>query len=261
MNIASAINVYAYLPFFLLIFGRLMGLLYAAPFFGSRNIPNMARIGLAFLSAFIFAPVILPLRAEPPDLFTWVALLVLEILVGLAMGFVSSLLFYAIQVAGQFIDMQLGFGFANVVDPQSGIQVPVLGNYLQIIAMLIFILLNGHHWLIQAVFYSYQVVPIGGATVNAGMPEVISYLFLSFFVMAIRISIPVIGAVMLADVSLGIISRTVPQMNVFMVGMPLKIIVGFFVVALAVPLFGQLIVGGFEGMIADVFKILGALSR
>ncbi len=261
MNAESALNLFAYLPFFLLIFGRLMGLLYAAPFFGSRNIPNMARIGLAFLAAFIFIPVLMPFRAEPPDIFTWVFLFLLEILVGLAMGFVSSLLFYAIQVAGQFIDMQLGFGFANVVDPQSGIQVPVLGNYLQIIAMLIFLLINGHHWLIEAVFYSYQAVPLGGATVNGSMPEVISYLFINFFIMAIRISIPVIGAVMLADVSLGIISRTVPQMNVFMVGMPLKIIVGFFVVALSIPLFGQIIIIGFEGVIEDVFRILGALSR
>ncbi len=261
MNFSSVLDVYAYLPFFLLIFGRMMGLLYAAPFFGSRNIPNMARIGISFLTAFIFVPVLVPFRSTPPDIYTWVFLFVMEIMVGLAMGFVSSLLFYAIQVAGQFIDMQLGFGFANVVDPQSGIQVPVLGNYLQIIAMLIFLLINGHHWLIQAVFYSYKVLPIGGLVIDDSLPEIISYLFIAFFILAIRISLPVIGAIFLADVSLGIISRTVPQMNVFMVGMPLKILVGFFIVALSIGLFGQVILVGFEGMMGDVFKILEALSK
>lgn len=246
-------------PYYFLLLARMLGLFASAPFFGGRSIPALVKIGLSFFLSFLLFPV-LPVPSGNGQLLPWLLMLITETMVGIAIGFVSNLTFYAIQVAGQFIDMQLGIGFANVVDPQSGIQVPIMGNFKQALAMLIFLAINGHHWLLEAVFYSYEVLPLGKIQMQGELPEVFATLFLHFFIIALQISIPAVGAVFITDIILGIVSRTIPQMNVFVVGMPLKIFVGLFVVMLAIPLYIFFLQGIFEQMLKEIFNILSVLS-
>ncbi len=253
-------NIYFYFPFYLLLLARMLGMLAASPFYGSKNINPILKVSLAFFVAFIIFPSVYQYQNINMDVFPWLLFFVSETMVGVAMGFTCNLVFYAVQVAGQFVDLQMGFGFANVLDPQSGIQVPIMGNFNQILAMLVFMMINGHHWLLQGVFYSYEVLPMGGMSLHDSYPDTISWLILNFFIIAFQISMPAMAAIFLADVSLGIISRTVPQMNVFIVGMPLKIIIGFFVLMMAIPLFIYILHGMYGTMMENMFKMLNSIA-
>jgi len=163
--------------------------------------------------------------------------LVMELLVGITIGFVIYILFAAVQLAGQLLDMQMGFGMVNVLDPQSGMQVPLMGNFIYLIALMVYLLMNGHHYLLSALVQSYQTVPVLGMHVNEGFMSLLIGVTLDMFIIAIKISAPVVMALLLTDVSMGFIARTVPQMNVFIVGLPLKIIVGLVVLISVLPVY------------------------
>lgn len=160
-------------------------------------------------------------------------LIMKEALVGILVGFIAYLILSAIQIAGGFIDFQMGFAIANVIDPQTGAQSPLTGQYFYIITLLFLLSVNGHHLLIDGVYYSYQFIPIDQAWIPFGDENMVEYVvksFSSMFMVALQMAIPVVGSLFLVDVALGIVARTVPQLNVFVVGLPLKIGVSFIVI-------------------------------
>ncbi|HEX2947125.1 MAG TPA: flagellar biosynthetic protein FliR, partial [Clostridia bacterium] len=142
------------------------------------------------------------------------------------MGFIAYITYNAIYIAGEIIDMQVGFGIVNVMDPMSNIQVPVTANVYFIISMLVFLSINGHHMLIKALFDSFTTLPVGTAKFNPGITDTFVGLFSSVFSTGFKIAAPIVATILIADIVLGTISRMVPQMNIFVIGMPLKIIVG-----------------------------------
>ena len=159
-----------------------------------------------------------------------------EFLVGIFIGFIAFIVFSIFLFAGSFIDMDLGFSMANVIDPQYGGQVPLSGNFLYIFATTVFIILNGHHYLIKAVINSYYVFPLD-KLINFDENFMIFLIKLFDYVMisAIKLAIPVMIGVFLVNLILGILARTMPQMNVFVVGMPLKVILGLAILSLIIP--------------------------
>ena len=223
---------------FLLLLGRLSGLFLSAPIFSSRQIPGRVKVlVLVLLSATLsFAiPIKTAVTIDTPGVF--LAALVMEIVVGATIGLVAYVIFAAIQLAGQLMDMQMGFGIVNVVDPVSGTQVPLMGNLTQTLALLMYLGFNGHHYLLQAIVQSYQMVPVLGFQINNHFFELLMAIAVQMFVIAVKIAAPIIIAILVADIAMGFIARTVPQMNVFIVGLPLKILVGLLSLTIMMPVY------------------------
>jgi len=223
---------------FLLLLGRLSGFFLSAPIFSSRQIPTRIKIlVLVLLSATLsyVIPVNAAVAIENPGMF--LAAMVVEIAVGYTIGFVAYVVFGAIQLAGQLMDMQMGFGIVNVVDPLSGTQIPLMGNLTQTLALLMYLAIDGHHYLLQALIQSYKVVPVMGLHLNAPFFELLMTIAAQMFVIAVKIAAPIIIAILVADIAMGFIARTVPQMNVFIVGLPLKIMVGLGALMLMMPVY------------------------
>lgn len=242
---------------FLLIFIRMTGLFVVSPIFGRRNLPAYFKIGFSFMLALILVNVIkLPDVDDYNNIYQFAALAAKEFIVGLTLGYVSYLVFTAIYIAGQIIDMLIGFGMVNVLDPVSNIQIPVTANFYFIISMLVFLSANGHHLLITALFESYEFVPLGSAEFGVDAVNSIIRIFGNTLVIGFRIAAPITAAILLTDIALGILSRTVPQLNVFVVGMPLKILIGASVILVTVPAFILLLRALFEGMSSEMINFM-----
>ncbi|HDP69291.1 MAG TPA: flagellar type III secretion system protein FliR [Actinobacteria bacterium] len=221
---------------FLLILFRVSGIFVAAPILSSRNIPPKAKIGLAFFTSLILFPFI-KAPGIPENLMEYVPLIGKELFVGLTIGYIATLIFIGILVATKIIDFQMGFGIANVIDPVTNIQVSIVGEFHYILALMFFLVINGHHLLFSALAQSFNVVPLATFEISAHLIANINQLFAEVFVIALKIGAPTIGALFMASLILGVIARTMPQINVFIVGMPLKIGIGFAMLIVTMPFF------------------------
>lgn len=223
---------------FLLVLARLSGLFLVAPIFSSRQIPNRVKaLILVVLSAAMAYFIPVKYAFTIPNAAYFIAALAVEIIVGFTMGFVAYVVLAAIQLAGQIMDMQMGFGIVNVVDPQTGTQIPLMGNLTQVLALLIYLGIDGHHYLLQALAQSYQVIPVLGLHFNSGLWDLLLEITVYMFVIGVKIALPFLAALLTADVAMGFMARTVPQMNVFIVGLPLKILLGLFTLMILLPFY------------------------
>ncbi len=234
---------------FLLVFVRMTGLFVIAPIFGRRNIPAYFKIGFAFFISLILVNTTVLQTVQYDESILGYALLIMkEFLIGLSMGYVAYLTFTAIYIAGEIIDMQIGFGVVNVMDPISNIQVPITSNVYFIISMLLFLTMNGHHMLIKALFDSFAFLPPGKAVLSTGINDIVQGIFSSVLATGVKIAAPIVATVLILDVALGTISRMVPQMNIFVIGMPLKILIGLIIITITIPLF--------ISVMQDIFKLM-----
>ncbi|WP_456275483.1 flagellar biosynthetic protein FliR [Bacillus sp. AK128] len=233
---------------FLLILVRISGFFLTVPIFSYRTIPATHKIGLAaFLSFIMYYTIEIPQTLQFDEFY--IMLIIKELLVGIMIGLTAFIILSAIQIAGGFIDFQMGFAMANVVDPQTGAQSPLMGQFLYIISLLFLLSVNGHHLLIDGIFYSYQAVPIDQLWIPFGEEGMLNHLvktFNSMFIIAFQMSLPLVGSMFLVDVALGIVARTVPQLNIFVVGMPLKILVSFIMLIVMMSIFVMLVGNLFE---------------
>lgn len=252
-----------YLPIFLLIFCRITSFFVVAPVFSTRGVPAQFKIGIAFFISFIIF-LTYGIKQQSVNIDGLYVLSILrEILAGLLIGFLAYLFFTVVQTAGSFVDMQLGFGIANVIDPMTGASSPILGNFKFMVAILLFLAMNGHHFLISAVIQSYDWVPLSNELFirfyEGNITEFLIRTFSDTFALAFQMSAPLVVAMFLTDVGLGFLARTVPQFNIFVVGVPLKILVGFLILMLIIPgfyaLFQQLFAHLFDS-IHQLFKII-----
>lgn len=240
-------------PAFLLIFMRVTAFFVTLPIFSYRNVPTQHKIGFSFFLTWImYYTIDIPIVLLNE---TFYLLIIKEALVGIMIGFIAYLILSAIQIAGGFIDFQMGFAIANVIDPQTGAQSPLIGQYLYTITLLFLLAVNGHHMLLDGVFYSYEVIPLKQLYVpfsNGSMADFLLKTFNQMFVIAFQMAVPVVGCLFLVDVALGIIARTVPQLNVFVVGLPLKILVSFVVILVSFGMFTILIQNLFDMMLVSM---------
>ncbi|HML86998.1 MAG TPA: flagellar biosynthetic protein FliR [Methylomusa anaerophila] len=247
---------------FLLVFARISGIFSVAPIFGSRNIPLAVKAGMSLLLTYILVPLLAyPDFTIPNALFAYILLVISEFLVGLIIAFAASMAFNAIQMAGSIIDTQIGFGIVNVLDPQFGQQTPLIGNFKYILALVIFLTTNSHHLLLSALFSSFQLIPVTKAVYHPSISDIIVNMVVGIFVIALKISLPVLVSLLLTDVALGILSRTMPQMNIFIVGMPGKIIVGIFVLSLALPFYIMFLEVVFNDMFRNIYHLMASMGR
>lgn len=240
---------------FLLIFCRMTAFFVVAPIFSSRGVPNSFKIGLSAVIAFLIVIIQGVNQAIPTDL-SYILFIIRELLIGLLMGYVALLLFTVIQMAGSFIDIQMGFGIVNVIDPMTGASAPVLGNYKYIIATLLFLSMNGHHYLLDAVIRSYNWMPLSNELFqriySGNVAEFLARTFSQAFLLSFQLAAPLVVALFITDVALGFLARTAPQFNVFVIGIPLKILVGLAMLLLLIPSF----IYAFENLFQVLFKSL-----
>ncbi|WP_346354612.1 flagellar biosynthetic protein FliR [Azotosporobacter soli] len=242
---------------FLLVFVRVSGIFFLTPVYGSRNVPGHVKVALGLAVTYILYPMVYqPGIPIPEQWLPYLFLVASEFVAGMIIGFVSSLVFTSIQMCGQILDTQIGFGIVNVIDPQSGNQVPLVGNFLYILAIMVFLALNGHHVVLGALVASFKLIPMTGVIFNAAISQFVVGLMKGIFLIAIQISLPVLASLLLIDISLGILSRTMPQMNIFIVGVPAKIFAGIFVLSLVLPFYIFFLEKAFNGMYKNVYDVL-----
>jgi len=242
---------------FILAFIRFSGLIVAAPVLGSRNFPAMGKIGLAALGAMCVVPVIPALHQTLPNEPVQFALYgVGELLIGLIMGFIMTIVFAAIQVGGQIMDLQTGFGLINVFNPALETQVPVFGFFFFILAALYLLVIDGHHEMIRALAYTFKKIPLGGFVVRPIMLRDVSNLGSAMFYDGLLIAAPVAAAMMLAYVTMGLVGRVVPQIHLFVVGFPITIALGLALVAFVIQVYLLILKGMFNEMFREVFTVI-----
>ena len=246
---------------FLLILFRVAGIVTISPVFGHKNIPVVAKIGLSTVIALILLPVIpapdFSFSAGMGTIFTIVAK---EIATGLLVGFTATILFMGVQMSGHIMGFQMGFIIAQVIDPSSGQKVSILGQVQLILAILIFLAIDGHHLLINAVAASFRVIPLGHQVFTGMSAEFLVRVSVDIFAIALKMGAPMIITLFLTDVALGIIARTVPQMNVFIVGFPLKISTGFLTLAASYPFISYVLTKLMHTMDQNLSNLIYALS-
>lgn len=228
-------------------FTRIAGMLAIAPIFGARMVPVRIRLVIALLLTFLVIPLLPPVPALDPLSAAGVLVTIQQLIIGLAIGFSIQLVFAALVIAGQTIAMGMGLGFAQMVDPQNGVNVPVIGQYYVVIATLLFLALNGHLALISVLVDSFQSLPIGAETLTREDMRAIAYWGTRMFAQAILVALPAVASILLVNVSFGVVSRSAPQLNVFGVGFPVTLTLGFVVLIFAIsnllPQMEQLIEG------------------
>lgn len=226
---------------------------------GTNRVPVPVRLGLSGWLAFALWPAVPPEGWLVPEAGYPLAL-VREALVGMGMALVMQMVMGAVQLAGQMVDMPMGFGVVNLLDPQTGQQVPVVAQLFSITALLLFFVLGGPAVVVAALRQSLVWVPVGSAEVTGRTAELLLAQSAGVFATGLRLALPVIAAGFLADVSLGVISRAVPQFNVFIEGFPIKIGLGLLVLLAAVPFYVEAI-GSLVGAAGRLPEMLAEMLR
>jgi flagellar biosynthetic protein FliR len=242
---------------FSLVLVRVAALIGAMPLFGEQLVPIRVKAGLSFVIAILLFPVVSSSVPPVPETFLPLFLMMIsEAMIGAVLGFSARFIFAAAQLAGEVMGMQIGFSVANVIDPISRAHISLIGQVQYVFAILIFLLTNSHHVFIGAIADSFQITPSLFFHSSADWMSFIADLARNMFVLAVKLSIPVIAVVFLSNVGLGIVARTVPQINVFIVGFPLHIAIGLIFLGLSIPLSGMLLQNAYGELSQAIYTLL-----
>lgn len=233
---------------FLWPFIRILAMLATAPVFDNRTVQRRTRVGLAALIAILM----MPLLPAPPVLSSAQAIPVLiqQILIGVAMGFSMRLVFAAFEMAGDLLGLQMGLAFAQFIDPARGTQTPLIGSFLGVLASLVFLVIDGHLLVIAAVVQSFELIPVS-ANLSVVNTQNIAMAGSIMFMLALQISLPVMAAVLISNIVLGILARAAPQLNVMSIGFSITIGVGLWILWVSLPYF----IAGIDSAIGRLLSI------
>jgi flagellar biosynthetic protein FliR len=241
---------------YFLLFARFSALVAVMPVFAWQGVPVLSRIGFSALLAFLLFSAT---GREAELLSTHFLLVVLaaagEALFGLALGFLVILTFTAVRIAGQLLDLQSGLLMSAVLDPQYGGQETAFGQFYHLFAIVLFLTLDAHHLLLAALARSVELVPPGSVGMNPAALPTFFALFSQMFIIAFQLAAPVLIVLILTDIALGLISKTVPQLQVFVEGMPLKVGIALLILYLTFPYFSQALEKLFYRLAGDVFLL------
>ena len=240
---------------FFLVLARVSPLFVLAPLFSSQLMPARVRGIVAVALAIGLAPVVAQ-KKIPLDTFELAGLVGKELLVGMAFAFALGALFAALSVAGTFLDTTIGFSFGAVVDPISGASAAVLAQLYALIGVLIFIAIGGEAWVIQGLARTYELVPLEAYPALGSLTAGTVAAFVGIFVAAIQVAGPVLLALILTDAAFGMVSRVVPQLNVFAVGFAAKIVVGLLVLAVTLPFMAGWLSDELEVTVSEALRML-----
>lgn len=231
---------------FTLVFARLIAAVMSTPFFNGRAIPTIVKTGLVFFISILITPTLSDQSVEVTNTLQYTLLLIKEIGIGIFIGFICQMFFSVVSIAGEAIDTQLGLSMARVYDPTANASLTLTSNLFSLIFTTMFFVTNAHLTLIQIISYSFQLLPLGAQVIGDEAGYYIAMMFASIMVLALQLALPFLLLGIIVELGLGILMRTVPTINVFVVGMQLKLLVGFFILIVLLPS-----VGGFIYMTID----------
>ncbi len=212
---------------------RILGLLATAPPFSNAALPMQIRLILGLTITFALAPVLPSLPAIAPGSGAGLMLLAQQMLIGLTMGFAMRLAISAVDFAGEAISLQMGLGFATFYDPQNTSQTPVISEFVSLLALLILLSINGHLMILATLAQSFSALPVGGTSLAPGTWSNLAYAGAVVFATGLLLALPVICAMLITNIALGVLTRAAPQLNLFAVGFPITLIGGFVVLILS----------------------------
>lgn len=243
---------------FLFVLVRTGAILLAAPIFGAMNIPMQVKLGLTLMVALLLTP-LTPQVPMPATLVGLAISVAGEVLIGAAIGLAIRFVLAGIEFAGQIAGFQMGIGMASAYDPLNSSQVMVLGKFMSILTLLIFLSVNGHLIIFLVLQKSFESIPPFSFGLTAGLMEGFIAFSREIFVLAFKFSAPVVAMLIFVNVSLGIMARTVPQINMFVIGFALTIMSGFLIISLSLPVFGTAAEAVFDKMWIGVDNLMRAM--
>lgn len=237
----TSMQLEAWLAAFIFPLARILALVASAPVIGNRQVPARVKVGFAMLVTFIIAPTLdIPADIEASS-GVGLFILLQQIMVGLAMGFAMRLVFTAIDMAGDIMGMQMGLGFASFYDPVNAANTQVIAQFLGMLAALAFLSMNGHLYMLSALAESFHAFPISTQVPSAHALHTLALWGGSIFAHALRLALPLIAALLITNLALGILTRSAPQLNIFAIGFPITLVVGFATLMLSLPYFAPLL--------------------
>lgn len=236
MLTVTSIQLNDWLAAFFWPFFRILALVASSPLFGARGIPASAKIATAFVLTLLIAPLLPAMPDVAPASAQGLFILAQQLMIGYAMGLVMRLALTAMEMAGHIAGLQMGLGFATLFDPQNSSQIPILGQFLGIMAMLLFLAINGHLMVISTLVESFNTLPIGQSAAITNW-KALALAGGNIFSWGVLLSMPILAALMMTNVALAVLTRAAPQLNIFAVGFPITLGVGFIVLGLSLPYF------------------------
>lgn len=251
----STAEVAAWIGGFFWPFVRIGAMLMAAPIFGARTVPVRIRLSLGVLLTWMLLPVIPSPPVVEPLSAAGLLIMVQQVLIGVAMGFILHMVFSALSQAGESVAMTMGLGFASMVDPQNGVQTPVVSQHYVIMATLLFLALDGHLVAIEVLAESFDRLPLGvdGLT-REGLWQLVTW-GAYMYAGAVLIALPAVASMLLVNIAFGVITRAAPQLNIFAVGFPMTLMIGFLLLMVTLPS----LIPQVSDLLVDAFNLMGEL--
>lgn len=246
----------------ILIFLRIIAAIYAAPAYSNTAFQSTAKtIFSLFVAYILFFVVEKPAALQNIDLYNFALLAVKEIITGLIIGFSLNLIFYGISYAGSFIGFDMGLMMAQALNPLDETNNNVIGQIIYFAALLVFFIINGHHYLFRGLALSFTIIPLGEYAINSNLVEMLTKLTSGIFIIAVKISAPFLVSYMLIHIGEGVTSRVIPQMQVFFVTQPVKVALGFMLLAFLIPIYVFVIKNMLEAYEDSLFMIIRSMGN
>jgi flagellar biosynthetic protein FliR len=238
---------------------RILGLISSAPLFGNVSVPARVKIGLGVLLAMIISPTVPALPALDPMSLQGLIILVQQFVIGLAMGFAIRIVFAAVELAGEVSSMTMGLGFAVFYDPQTRARSSAISQFLALLMLMVYLASDFHLVLLSTLAQSFNQLPITAEALSGkGFMQLASWAA-RIFSAGVQLSLPIVAALLITNIALGILTRAAPALNLFGIGFPITIGVGFIMIALALPLLATPLVGLLQEAIEAIQRITAAM--
>lgn len=247
----------AWLVAFMFPLARILALLASAPVFNNAAQPARIRLTMGLVITVALAPALPAMPAIPPGSWVGLTILAQQILIGLLMGFTLRIIFAAVDIAGDLIGLQMSLSFAMLYDPQNGAQTPVLSEFLGLFVTLIFLAMNGHLLTLSVLAESFRLIPVSAVPIAAtGFSAFLSWSS-TLFSAGVLLALPMIAALLIANLAMGVLARVAPQLNIFAVGFPVTLMSGFIVLMYSIPYLGA----AMERLFDQAFRALATVMR
>ncbi len=214
---------------------RILAVVMTAPMFANRSVPRRVRLGVGLALTVVIAPLAGPIPSVSPSSYEGLVILIEQIIIGTAIGLAMAVAFAAVDAAGELIGLQMGLGFATFFDPERGTNAPVVAELMSLLAVLFFLALNGHLLVISTLAQSFAQLPIGTGLFGPTAAYNLVSWGAQIFGAGLMLALPVVAALLITNLALGVLTRAAPQLNIFAVGFPITLMLGFAMLALALP--------------------------
>lgn len=250
-------QLYLWINAFLWPFFRVLGLFMVAPLFSESSIPLQVKVGAAVLISLVIAPTLAPMPTLPTASWEALWLALQQVLIGIALGFVMRIVFAIVMLAGEFIGFQMGLSFASFFDPGTGAQTAVISRLLNLVAMLVFLAVNGHLVMLNAFMHTFDIIPIAPGSLNPNGWGVLIEWTRELFLSGMLLALPLLIILLTMNLAFGILNRTAQQITIFAVGFPITLTTGLIILTIVIPqtapFLMQLFEAGYETMARLVY--------